>query len=342
MNLGAKIASGTYIILLDADAVIDKDYIYNLVSFMESNKEFDAVQSDISVLNGENSEFSKTLSSSWSYLKKSLFEGKYLAGMPIILLGSCSMIRKESLAKIGFWDGNVISDDLDISLKLILNRCKIAYYKNSKGYLEVAETYKVFKKQNERWAYGSFEILKKYFKKIIKSDIPIKQKFDLIFFLIQHQLSLIQLLIIPIALFSLILKRDILPLSYAFSTILITPLIIYLATLIHSSKEEGYGFLKTIRLIGSSTAISTSLIWTIFKSTLLVLFNKPIKWYVSPKGDMAKKIRGPAVLEFLFGLSLVVLSVCSIYMNLFLNAAGPLIFALPHFYVAYKTYKRLW
>ncbi|MGX4687525.1 glycosyltransferase [Vagococcus sp. JNUCC 83] len=99
---------------------------------------------------------------------------------------------KPIIDTIGFepW-GTSLLDDYELTLKLMMNKLKIAYVSNAFVYQEALASTSLFIKQRSRWVQGNLECLK-YVKPTIKSNsLSNIQKISVLFFLSQPFINLI-------------------------------------------------------------------------------------------------------------------------------------------------------
>lgn len=111
-NVGYENSKGEYILLLNNDTVVTKDFLKILVGYLDGNKDVGIVQPKIYLTRGE-----KLLDSTGSFLTQTgflqhsgLFEtdhGQYDEIREIFSAkGACMLIKKELIEKIGFLDEN--------------------------------------------------------------------------------------------------------------------------------------------------------------------------------------------------------------------------------------------
>lgn len=341
LNEALKHATGEYIILLDADARIDENYIIEMISFMEFNN-YDAAVSDIIPKNPHENDLCETQAVSWNFLKKTLFIGRQKAGFSIPFVGTCSAIKTNVLKNIGGWDNDIIIDDLPLTIKLLSKGYRIGYVKKAKSYIEVPKTYKAFKSQQRRWAYGGLKTTIKYFKDFLSARVPVRLKIDMFLYLIQYQIIMVNLLFIVAAILSIVLSTDLLFLPTILSITWNISLITYVSCYLDSMKEENYGLVRAIINLGRGSAILISLIPTFLIASIKVLLGKNVEWSVTPKGKKAFMYREIAVTESLIGHLLLICFFYSMLLRLYFASIAFLIFSIPFIYTSLKTIFMKW
>ncbi len=342
LNDALRYATGKYLILLDADAVIPKNYIVELVVFMENNSEFAGAVSDIIPLNSLENELCETQSVAWSFLKKALFIGRQAAGFSVPLVGTCSIVRKDAIINVNGWDESTVTDDLPLTIRLLAKGYKIGFLNQTKAYVEVSKTYKSFKSQQKRWAYGGLRTFIKYFKDIISSKVSPRLKIDISLYLLQYQVTMINLIFISIALLSVLLKVDLLKVPYPISLAWFAAIALYLACYLDSIREEKYSVVKAIINLGRASALMMALIPTFLDASIRALLGKKVEWRVTPKGTFAHKFKEKATMESILGCFLIMAFIYSMINNLFYAGLVFLVFGIPFIYTGYKTFSANW
>ncbi|MHA1675874.1 MAG: glycosyltransferase [Candidatus Njordarchaeales archaeon] len=341
LNDGLRNAIGKYIVTIDADTWLPEDYIIEIISYLENEKNVVAAISDITPYNKEK-EFGKIQVAAWSFLKKTIFCGRQNLGFTIPVVGMCSVIKKAVLEEIGGWDESIVADDLGIWIRIMIKKYKTVFLPNVCAHIEVPETYKTFKNQQRRWAFGGVQVLRKYFRQLIFSDISLITKLDALFYLLMYQFSLANLLIFPIALLSLIFGRELFPASYIFSVLFFIPFAAYTIAYFDSLREDDFNLKFIIRTLGSNAVLLVSLIPTILISTIKAILGIDIDWRITPKGKKFKE-SGIALQETFIGLFLVILSIYGIaYASVFITGLWLLSFGAAFTYTGFKTYKHIW
>jgi cellulose synthase/poly-beta-1,6-N-acetylglucosamine synthase-like glycosyltransferase len=76
--------------------------------------------------------------------------------------GTVAGVRKSALESIGGWNVDSLTEDTDLTYKLLINGWKVVYQNRSECYEEVPETWPVRIKQIMRWAKGHNQALAAY------------------------------------------------------------------------------------------------------------------------------------------------------------------------------------
>jgi cellulose synthase/poly-beta-1,6-N-acetylglucosamine synthase-like glycosyltransferase len=83
--------------------------------------------------------------------------------------GTVGGLRRSALESVGGWREDSLTEDTDITYRLLLRGWKTAYQNRSECYEEVPERWPVRVRQINRWARGHNECMRRYIKPVIKS-----------------------------------------------------------------------------------------------------------------------------------------------------------------------------
>lgn len=168
-------AKGSLIMVVDADSLLDPDAIKNMVAHFRDRSVI-AVASNVKVIPSR-----KVLgiAQRFEYLisyrmKRALttFNMEYIVG------GVGSTFRRSVLLKTGLYDTDTMTEDIDLTVKLIREygnkKYRIHYAADSVAYTEHVLTFKSLIRQRFRWKYGRMQTLIKnqalFFNKSKKYD----------------------------------------------------------------------------------------------------------------------------------------------------------------------------
>lgn len=119
------------------------------------------------------------------------------------LRGNGQLIKKAVLLKCGSFNEDTVTDDLDLSLRLLLSKAKIGILWDPPVMEEAVENISALFSQRQRWAEGGLQRFFDYGEQLFSKKIELIQKFDLtFFFILQYALPIISLidLILSVAL----------------------------------------------------------------------------------------------------------------------------------------------
>jgi hypothetical protein len=150
---------------IDADYVVDADWLKSLVPlFADARVGF--VQSPQDHRDGDRSLM--------HYAMNAEYAGFFDIGMvqrneinAIVMHGTMCLIRRAAITSAGGWSSDTIVEDTDLGLGM-LEHGWLAHYTNRRyGHGLLPDTFEAYKRQRDRWAYGGFQLLRKYWRRLL-------------------------------------------------------------------------------------------------------------------------------------------------------------------------------
>ena len=200
LNYALKFISGDWLLILDADAQLQNDTLQKLFQFALKDS-WSVVQLRKSVSNiGKNI---LTNCQSIEMVMDTVFQyGRLLQAGVSELRGNGQLIKKEVLLECGSFNENTVTDDLDLSMRLLLAGANIGILINPPVMEEGVETFSALFAQRQRWAEGGLQRFFDYWRSLLFGDISFAKRFDILyFFILQYALPIITLLDLLISLF---------------------------------------------------------------------------------------------------------------------------------------------
>ena len=202
LNYALKFTHGEWILILDADAQLKKDTLKRLFSFVYQGS-WSAVQLRKSVINVSKNFL--TTCQSMEMAMDAIFQYGRLAVAGVSeLRGNGQLINKEVLLNCGSFNEDTVTDDLDLSLRLLLSNANIGILWDPPVMEEAVESISALFSQRQRWAEGGLQRFFDYGEQLFSKKVVLIQKFDLTyFFILQYALPIISMLdlILSIVLF---------------------------------------------------------------------------------------------------------------------------------------------
>ena len=192
LNHALKFISGEWVFILDADAQLKNDTLQRVLTFAQ-NGSWAAVQLRKSVLNT-----SKNFLTNCQGIEMAMdayFQlGRLYSTGVSELRGNGQLVRKDILLRCGSFNENTVTDDLDLSVRLLLSQSKIGIFWDPPVMEEAVEDVYALFRQRQRWAEGGLQRFFDYGRNLIFSKLTFIQKFDLTyFFILQYALPIISL-----------------------------------------------------------------------------------------------------------------------------------------------------
>jgi poly-beta-1,6-N-acetyl-D-glucosamine synthase len=151
LNCGLRQASGELVITVDADSVMDADAINQMITHF-SDARVGAVAGNVIVGNRKKPiELMQQLEYLFGFFFKradSNFNSVYVIG------GAAAAYRKSVLEQLGGFDETIITEDVEMSIRILAHGYKTRYAANAVIYTEGPNDWQGLSRQRLRWKYG--------------------------------------------------------------------------------------------------------------------------------------------------------------------------------------------
>ncbi len=310
LNWALERLNAEVIIVLDVDSRPGKGYFSTLVSCVR--KGYAACVGRWEGYWLTPTKLALSVSRSMKFLVDTLYRGRFAVGSFIYPLGSGTAFDVRALRGVGFWEEGVIQDDMHIGTKLFGRGYRVGYADNAVLRILVPSKYLALKIQQRRWAYGAMDALIRGFKYLRRAPYSTLCKLEATFFLMQYipqALLGITLLVVPAT--SVFLHYDIMSLGLVPAAILTALLGVYGYAYYLSLRESGLSVAEAVKVLGSSTAMTVSLSFSVLLGTLAALLRARSPTGVTPKGESEHRLRGGYRTE----LALLSYLLCTLLVN---------------------------
>jgi len=157
LNMALAEAIGEVIVVLDADTVIDENFIDEAVWHFEVDA-VGAVAGNVRVGN------TKKLLAKLQGLEYGVSLALDRAaqaelGVVSVVPGAAGAFRKTALVEVGGWPARTLVEDTDLTVLLHQAKWQIPYEAKAISYTEAPESSREVIKQRKRWAFGSIEVV---------------------------------------------------------------------------------------------------------------------------------------------------------------------------------------
>lgn len=162
MNAGLKHAKGQLFMCLDADSMLDKDAIRSAVIEFQ-DKTIGTIAANVKIMPGKG--IINTFQQIEYLIGQQGKKMENLAGIQYIVGGVGSMFRTHLVRKAGLYDTNTITEDIDLSMKLIDqfgDKYRVSYTPSVITYTESVQDLFGLMRQRFRWKYGRYQVFLKY------------------------------------------------------------------------------------------------------------------------------------------------------------------------------------
>lgn len=163
LNVAALMANHEYLICVDGDALLDRHATRWIVRHFQQSSEVGAVTGNPRIRN-RTTLLGKIQVGEFSSIIGMIKRAQRIYGRIFTASGVIVAFRKTALHQIGYWNTDMITEDIDISWRLQLNNWQIRYEPNALCWILMPETFRGLWKQRVRWAQGGGEVMGRYFK----------------------------------------------------------------------------------------------------------------------------------------------------------------------------------
>ncbi|MDP3979929.1 MAG: glycosyltransferase family 2 protein [Chlamydiota bacterium] len=196
---GLKSSKGDFIAVFDADFIPKADFLHKCIHYF-MDPSIGMVQTRWTYLNRRYS----LLTRAQAILLDGHFVIEHTARHRSMNFfnfnGTAGIWRKNAILVAGGWQGDTLTEDLDLSYRAQLQGWKFMYLLDVTAPSELPITVQSFKRQQHRWSKGTIQTAKKILGKIWKSGIPLRTKIEASFHLtgpLTYVLALILFVLFP-------------------------------------------------------------------------------------------------------------------------------------------------
>ena len=167
LNDAFKIAKGEAILVFDADATVDPDFLTKLIPHLEP-KDVGAVQARKVIRNKNTNLLTRCQNN--EYTMDAHFQvGRDSIKGAVELRGNGELIKRQAIEDIGGWNNYTIVDDLDMSTRLHIKGWDVRFCLDAVVYEEGITYIKPLYRQRRRWLEGTIRRYLEYFDQVLFS-----------------------------------------------------------------------------------------------------------------------------------------------------------------------------
>ncbi len=161
LNDAFEIAKGDAILVFDADATVEPDFLNKLIPLLEPS-DVGAVQARKIIRNKDYNLLTRCQNNEYTLDTNSQTTRDSVKGA-VELRGNGELIKREALEDIGGWNNYTITDDLDMSTRLHIKGWDIRFCPEAKVYEEgIIYLFPLFR-QRRRWLEGTIRRYLEYY-----------------------------------------------------------------------------------------------------------------------------------------------------------------------------------
>jgi 1,2-diacylglycerol 3-beta-glucosyltransferase len=153
LNEFLPLCKGEVIAVFDADANVDPEFLNIILPSLEPAN-VGAVQAQKKMYTNQKGMLVECQAS--EYAVDTYFQvSRDLIGGAVELRGDGQLVKRQALIDVGGWNNKAITDDLDLSMRLLVNNWDIRFCPEAIVWEEAVTTFKALIRQRRRWAEGS-------------------------------------------------------------------------------------------------------------------------------------------------------------------------------------------
>ncbi|TXE19322.1 glycosyltransferase [Psychroserpens burtonensis] len=250
---GLKIAKGEYIAIFDADFLPQKDWLKRTILYFK-DPQIGVVQTRWGHINRNYSILTKIQAFALDAHFTLEQVGRNSKGHFINFNGTAGVWRKKCIIDAGNWEGDTLTEDLDLSYRAQLKNWKFKYLEDVETPAELPVVISAARSQQFRWNKGGAENFRKMFSRVIKSDnISAKTKVHGLLHLLNSTMFLNVFLVAVLSIPMLYIKNEYEHLRFYFyfmSFFVMSTVIFFVCYWFMYKEIYGSGFKKFFSYVG--------------------------------------------------------------------------------------------
>ncbi len=286
---GLAIAKGEFIVIFDADFLPQEDWLQKTIPYFK-NSEIGVVQTRWGHINRNYS----TLTKIQAFALDAHFSleqvGRNSKGHFINFNGTAGAWRKECILDAGNWEGDTLTEDIDLSYRAQLKNWKFKYLEDVETPAELPVVISAARTQQFRWNKGGAENFQKMGKRIITNkNVSAKTKIHGLLHLLNSSMFTCIFLVAILSIPMLYIKNEyahLKPFFYVMSFFVLSSIIFFICYWFMYKKNNGGGFKNFIKYIGAFFTFFTIVMGFSLHNTIAVLeghFGKKSEFVRTPK-----------------------------------------------------------
>ncbi len=250
---GLKIAKGEFIAIFDSDFLPKSDWLKRTIPYFK-DEEVGVVQTKWGHINRNFSVLTKIQAFALDAHFTLEQVGRNSKGHFINFNGTAGIWRKECIIDAGNWEGDTLTEDLDLSYRAQLKNWKFKYLEDVETPAELPVVISAARSQQFRWNKGGAENFRKMLWRVLKSEtISAKTKVHGLLHLLNSTMFLNILIVAILSIPMLYIKNEyahLKPYFYVMSFFVISTIIFFVCYWMMYRRTYGSGIKNFVNYIG--------------------------------------------------------------------------------------------
>lgn len=157
LTLAALSAKNEFLVCIDGDVILDPWAVHWMVWHLVTSPRVGAVTGNPRIRN-RTTLLGKVQVGEFSSIIGLIKRAQRVYGRVFTISGAIAAFRRSALQQVGFWDTDMVTEDIAITWKMQLNFWGIRYEPHAMCWLLMPETFKGLWRQRLRWAQGGMEV----------------------------------------------------------------------------------------------------------------------------------------------------------------------------------------
>ncbi len=161
LRMAAMVSQSEYLICIDGDALLDSHAAHWMMTHFLSSPRVGAVTGNPRIRT-RSSLLGKIQVGEFSAIMGMIKRAQRVYGRIFTMSGVVSGFRKTALHQVGYWNMDMVTEDIDVSWRLQINHWDIRFEPNALCWILMPETLIGLWRQRLRWSQGGIEVLRRY------------------------------------------------------------------------------------------------------------------------------------------------------------------------------------
>ncbi len=166
LRMAALAARHEYLICIDGDALIDRFATKWMLHHLLNYPRVGAVTGNPRIRN-RSSLLGKLQVGEFSSIIGLIKRAQRVYGRVFTVSGVIAAFRKTALHDVGYWNIDMVTEDIDVSWRMQMRHWEIRYEPNALCWILMPETLRGLWHQRLRWAQGGAEVILRYFRGLL-------------------------------------------------------------------------------------------------------------------------------------------------------------------------------